>query len=170
MKIFTPNVPPVTIIVAVDLAMGIGKNNDLLCHLPSDLKRFRKITMGHTIIMGLNTWNSLPKKPLPGRKHLVLSPENVFDHPDVEFVTNADDALSKMEIDKENFIIGGGMVYQTFISYAQKLLLTVFHKTFEADTFFPAISQNEWKLVEESEIMYDEEASLEYVYQTYLRK
>lgn len=163
------NLPPITIIVAVDLAMGIGKNNDLLCHLSTDLKRFRQITTGHTVVMGLNTWISLPRKPLPDRRHIVLSPEKVFEHPDVIFVSRVEEAIAKMDSDRENFIIGGGMVYTTFMQYAQTLMLTVFQKTFDADTFFPSISQSEWKLVEESETMFDEKESMEYVYQTYKR-
>lgn len=162
--------PPITIIVAVDLSMGIGRNNDLLCHLSSDLKRFKSITMGHTVVMGMNTWISLPRKPLPGRKHIVLAPEKIYDHPDVEFVSGIDEAIEKMDVHKENFIIGGGMVYNTFMKYARTILLTVFQKTFEADTFFPAISQDEWMLVEESETMYDEKEDLEYVYQKFRRR
>jgi dihydrofolate reductase len=162
--------PPITIIVAVDLEMGIGKNNDLLCYLSSDLKRFKQITTGHTVVMGLNTWNSLPKKPLPNRRHLVLAPEKIFNHHDVIFVNNVEDAISKMDNKNENFIIGGGMVYKTFIEYAQKILLTVFRKKFDADTFFPNISIEEWNLTEESEKMYDEEKEIEYIYQTFVRK
>lgn len=164
------NLPPITIIVAVDLSMGIGKNNDLLCHLSSDLRRFKEITTGHTVVMGLNTWNSLPRKPLPNRRHIILAPEKTFKHPDVEFAHSIEEAISKMDQDKENFIIGGGMVYKTFMDFAQTLMLTVFKKTFDADTFFPAISQDIWKLVEESDTMYDTMEDLEYVYQTYKRK
>jgi dihydrofolate reductase len=169
MSIDKSKLPPITIIVAVDLAMGIGKDNDLLCHLSTDLKRFKQITTGHTVVMGLNTWISLPRKPLPERRHIVLSPEKVFDHPQVFFVSSVEDAIASMDSENENFIIGGGMVYETFMEYAQTLMLTVFQKTFEADTFFPAISQEEWKLVEESETMFDEKESMEYVYQTYKR-
>jgi dihydrofolate reductase len=164
------NLPPITIIVAVDLSMGIGKNNDLLCHLSSDLRRFKEITTGHTVVMGLNTWNSLPRKPLPNRRHIILAPEKTFKYPDVEFAHSIEEAISKMDQDKENFIIGGGMVYKTFMDFAQTLMLTVFKKTFDADTFFPAISQDIWKLVEESDTMYDTMEDLEYVYQTYKRK
>jgi len=164
------NLPPITIIVAVDLSMGIGKDNDLLCHLSSDLKRFKEITTGHTVVMGINTWDSLPRKPLPNRRHIVLSPEKTFEHPDVEFAHSIDEAIAKMDQEKENFIIGGGMVYKTFMDYAQTLMLTVFKQTYEADTFFPAISQDVWKLVEESDTMYDEKEDLEYVYQVFKRK
>jgi len=162
--------PPMSIIVAVDLSMGIGKNNDLLCHLSSDLKRFKEITTGHTVVMGLNTWISLPRKPLPNRRHIVLGPETDFIHPEVEFVPNLETAFQRMDKDKENFIIGGGMVYNTFMEYAQTILLTVFQKTFDADTFFPSISQDIWKLVEESDTMYDEKENMEYVYQKFIRR
>jgi len=150
--------------------MGIGKDNDLLCHLSTDLKRFKAITTGHTVVMGLNTWISLPRKPLPNRRHIVLSPEKQTIYPDVVFVQSVDEAIAEMDKEKENFIIGGGIVYKTFMLYAQTILLTVFQKTFDADTFFPSISQNEWKLVEESETMFDEKENLEYVYQRFERK
>ncbi len=165
-----PELPPITIIVAVDLAMGIGKNNDLLCHLSSDLKRFKEITTGHTVVMGLNTWISLPRKPLPGRHHIVLAPEKQFDHPDVDFTTNIQEAIEKMDNERENFIIGGGMVYNTFMQYAQTILLTVFQKTFDADTFFPEIPNDEWVLTEESAMMYDAKANMEYIYRKYQRR
>ena len=168
-KIKKTELPPITIIVAVDLAMGIGKDNDLLCHLSSDLKRFKTITTGHTVVMGLNTWISLPRKPLPNRKHIVLAPESIFEHPDVKFVDNIKSAIESMDKEKENFIIGGGMVYNTFMEYAQTILLTVFLKEFEADTFFPNISNDIWKLVEESDKMHDEDKNLEYVYQKFER-
>ncbi len=162
--------PPITIIVAVDLSMGIGKDNDLLCHLSTDLKRFKEITTGHTVVMGLNTWISLPRKPLPNRRHIVIAPEKVFEHPDVEFAHSIEESIGKMDKDKENFIIGGGMVYTSFMDYAQTIMLTVFQKEFEADTFFPPISQDVWKLVEESDTMYDEKEAMEYVYQRYQRR
>jgi dihydrofolate reductase len=159
--------PPISIIVAVDLNMGIGKNNDLLCHLSSDLKRFKEITTGHTIVMGYNTWVSLPRKPLPKRRHIVLSDNPKFTYPDILVAHNIDQAISLMNKDGENFIIGGGMIYKAFMPYAQTLLLTVFQKEFHADTFFPKISQDEWKLVEESDTMFDEKEQMEYVYQRF---
>ena len=161
--------PPITNIVDVDLAMGIGKNNDLLCHLSTDLKRFKEITTGHTVVMGLNTWISLPRKPLPNRRHIVIAPEKVFEHPDVEFAHSIEEAIEKMDKDKENFIIGGGMVYNTFMEYAQTIMLTVFQKKFDADTFFSPILPEVWTLIEESETMYDEKEKLEYVYQKFSR-
>ncbi len=161
---------PITIIASVDLAMGIGKDNELLCRLSSDMKRFKEITTGHTVIMGLNTWLSLPVKPLPNRRHIVIAPEKVFEHPDVIFVQTIDEALKNMEKNKENFIIGGAMVYSTFIEYAQKILLTVFMKTFPADAFFPEISASIWEMVEESETFFDEKNQMQYVYRKYIRK
>ncbi len=170
MGIDITKLPPITIIVAVDLAMGIGKDNDLLCHLSTDLKRFKEITSGHTVVMGLNTWISLPRKPLPNRRHIVIAPEKVYDHPDVEFAHSIEEAIEKMDTDRENFIIGGGMIYKTFMEYAQTIMLTVIQKEFEADTFFPPIKQDVWKLIEESDTMYDEAEDLYYVYQKFYRK
>lgn len=166
----TSQLPKMTIIVAVDKALGIGKDNDLLCHLSSDLKRFKEITTGHTVVMGLNTWLSLPRKPLPNRKHIVLAPEPVFDHPDVMFFPTLEEAIAAMDRQEENFIMGGGMVYKTFMEIAQKLLITEFQKTFDADTFFPFIDSKTWKLTEESDVMTDAATQMQYIYKTFERR
>jgi dihydrofolate reductase len=162
--------PPITLIAAIDTQNGIGKNNQLLCHISADLKRFKEITSGHTIIMGKHTYLSLPKRPLPNRKHIVLSNSLQIVHLDVEVVSSAIEAIKKMSNDKENFIIGGGMIYNEFIVYAQRLLITKIHAIFEADTFFPDISGENWELTEQSELFYDENSDISYEFLTYERK
>jgi dihydrofolate reductase len=134
----------ISIIVAIAENFAIGKNNDLLFHLPNDLKRFKEITSGHTIIMGRNTLLSLPKWPLPNRRHIVITDKKDDVFPGCETVFSIDEAIEKVKTEKEAFIIGGGMIYKQFFPIAGKLYLTLVHQPFEADIFFPEINYSEW--------------------------
>lgn len=138
----------ISIIVAIAQNFAIGKNNDLLFHLPDDLKRFKKITNGKTLIMGRNTLLSLPKWPLPNRRHIVITdkPDDHFDGCEVVF--SIDEAIQKVKNEPEAFIIGGGMVYRQFYPLVRKLYLTLVHKDFDADIFFPEIDFSEWEETE----------------------
>ncbi|SET72444.1 dihydrofolate reductase [Draconibacterium orientale] len=153
----------ISIIVAIAENFAIGKNNDLLFHLPNDLKRFKEITSGHTIIMGRNTLLSLPKWPLPNRRHIVITdkPDDVF--PGCETVFSIDEAIEKVKDEKEAFIIGGGMIYKQFFPVAGKLYLTLVHQPFEADTFFPEVNYAEWNEVKREDL-YDEKNDFNYSY------
>lgn len=161
---------PISIIVAIADNMAIGKNNDLLFHLPNDLKRFKEITTGHTVIMGKRTYESLPRRPLPNRENMVIS-----DVPNdkIEGCTMAysiEDAVEKCSSDSESFIIGGGMVYKQFLPIANKLYLTFVHKEFDADVFFPEINFDEWIEEEREDIPFNEELGFSYSYVNYVRK
>src|SRR4030042_944442 len=129
----------ISIIVAVSEDLGIGKNNELLWHLPEDLKRFKKLTLGKTVIMGKKTWESLPKKPLSGRKNIVITdiPGECIDCTVTAY--SVDDALSKCEKEEEIFIIGGGSIYHQFMPLAHRLYITQIHKKKPADVYFPEI-------------------------------
>lgn len=132
-------------IVVVAENNAIGKNGDLLCHLPADLKHFKDITMGHTIIMGRRTWESLPKGALPGRKNVVITRNADFKAPGAEIYHSLEDALQATENDSKRFIIGGGMLYSEAFPLTDELHLTQLHATFpDADTFFPTFDINEW--------------------------
>lgn len=159
----------ISIIVAIAENFAIGKNNDLLFHLPNDLKRFKQITSGHTIIMGRNTLLSLPKWPLPNRRHIIISdkPDDIF--PGCETVFSIDEAIEKVKSEKEAFIIGGGMIYRQFFPIAGKLYLTLVHKPFEADVFFPEIDYSEWK-ENSREDLEDEKNGFNYSYLDLERK
>lgn len=156
-----------TIIVAVADNFAIGKDNRLLCHIPGDLKRFKEITSGHTVIMGKRTWESLPNRPLPNRRNMVLTdqPEEVIEGCVMAY--SIEDVMQKLARDTENFIIGGGMVYRQFLPLADKLLITRVYKSFEADAFFPEVNENEWVL--ESEEEHTEFDEFRYSYQTWIR-
>ncbi|MDA3928499.1 MAG: dihydrofolate reductase [Prolixibacteraceae bacterium] len=158
----------ISIIVAIAQNFAIGKNNDLLFHLPNDLKRFKAITTGKTIIMGRNTLLSLPKWPLPNRRHVVISdnPEDQFEG--CEMASSVEEAIKLVKTDDEAFIIGGGMVYRQFYPLAGKLYLTLVHKDFDANVFFPEIDYTQWK-EENREDHFDEKNDFSYSYLDLLR-
>ncbi len=160
----------ISIIVAIASNYAIGKDNDLLWHLSEDLKRFKRITGGGTIIMGRNTYLSLPKRPLPNRTNVIISdiPDDHFEG--AETVDSIDAALKYCNTETESFIIGGGSIYRQFMPLTNKLYITRVHQDFDADVFFPEIDDKEWELVEESEVQVDENNSLRYSFLTYLRK
>src|SRR6056297_408309 len=159
----------ISIIVAVAENFAIGKNNDLLFHLPNDLKRFKEITTGHSIIMGRNTLLSLPKWPLPGRRHIVIT-----DKPDDHFrgcetVFSVAEALEKVKDEPEAFVIGGGMVYRQFYPLAGRLYLTLVQEAFDADVFFPEIDFSAWRKISRQD-GYDEKNDCNYSYLLLERK
>ena len=135
----------ISIIVAIAENRAIGKDNKLLWHLSDDLKRFKKLTTGHTLIMGRNTLLSLPNGALPNRRHIVISdkPGEKFER--CEMAGSIEEALELAGSDEECFIIGGGMVYKQFLPMAGKLYLTRVQASFDADTFFPEIDFSQWK-------------------------
>jgi dihydrofolate reductase len=160
----------ISIIVSVSENWGIGKDNELLWHIPDDLKRFRKLTLGKTVIMGKKTWESLPKKPLQGRKNIVLTdvPGECIDCSITAY--SIEDALGKCEKDEEIFIIGGGSVYRQFLPIADRLYITHVHKKGPADVFFPVIDQRIWRIVEKEDFKTEVDGELSYSYVIYERK
>ncbi len=158
----------ISIIVAVSEEWGIGRDNDLLWHIPEDLKRFKRLTIGNAVIMGKRTWESLPRKPLPGRKNIVLTdlPGECIDCSVTAY--SVEDALSKCESGEEAFIIGGGSVYRQFMPLADKLYITHVHRKAPADVYFPKIDMRKWKVVEKEE--FREGNDIPYTYVVYERK
>jgi dihydrofolate reductase len=138
----------ISIIVAIAKNYAIGKNNKLLWHISADMKRFKKITEGHQVIMGKLTYESLPVRPLTNRKNIVIS-----DNPHDSFegcttVYSIEEAVDLCNEQEESFIIGGGSVYRQFLPMCNKLYLTLVDKEFDADTFFPEIDLSQWRLIE----------------------
>lgn len=159
-----------TIIVATDRKGAIGRNNDIPWHLSDDLKRFKAITMGHTVIMGRNTWDSLPFKPLKGRRNIVIS-ATMPESDKYDLAQNVDRAIAMASADGEAFIMGGARIYEQTIAYADKLLLTLVDRVFEdADRFFPTLNADEWTVAERSGMLHDDVSGLDYEYITYIRK
>jgi len=159
----------ISIIVAIAENNAIGKDNRLLWHISEDLKRFRRITTGKTVIMGKNTFTSLPNGALPNRKNIVISDNTNDRFEGCTMAWSIEDALEKCD-NSESFIIGGGSIYKQFLQLANKLYLTRVHKNFDADTFFPEINTNEWDEVEHIDSEYDEKSELSYSFITYIRK
>ncbi len=138
----------ITLIAAASENNALGKNNQLIWHLSEDLKRFKRLTQGHSIIMGRKTFESLPKA-LPNRKNIILTRNKGFKAQNAWVVNTIEEALKLTEKDLQPFIIGGGEIYKLFLSRAHSIELTRVHGTFEADTFFPEIDYKNWELIEE---------------------
>lgn len=148
---------------------AIGKGNNLLFHLSDDLKRFKTITSGHTIIMGRKTLLSLPKWPLPNRRHIVLTSDRKQEFPGCEKASSVKEVLQKVKDEKEAFVIGGGSVYRQFYPVAGKLYLTLVHKEFDADTFFPEIAFSDWDQVSRED-HHDKKNNFDYSFINLIRK
>lgn len=161
-----------SIIVAVCNNNVIGRNNKLLWHISEDLKRFKNITTGHTIIMGRKTFESL-KKPLPNRHHIILTRDKNYkiDSNQVTVVNDIETIMKTYENSgSEIFIIGGGEIYNLFLPYCDKLYLTKVNKDFEGDTYFPEINYDEWTVTESSEEYIDPKNNLSYQFINLCRK
>ena len=138
----------ITLIAAVAKNGAIGYENKLLYWLPNDLKRFKSLTTGHTIIMGRRTFESLPKGALPNRRNVVLSRNSRFSAPDTEVFASLEQALASCNADEEVFVIGGASVYRETMPFADRLCLTLVDDTpTHADAFFPEILAAEWEIV-----------------------
>jgi dihydrofolate reductase len=136
----------ISLIVAAGKNNEIGKGNRLLCRLSDDLKRFKTITLGHTVVMGRKTFESLPKGPLVDRRNIVLSRDKNFTAEGVEVYSSLDYALLKLIDEVEIFVIGGAQIYEQALPIADKLYLTRIHASFpEADVFFPEIDFRVWR-------------------------
>ena len=129
-----------TMIAAAAENNALGKDGDLVWHLPDDFKRFKKLTTGHHIIMGRKTFESFPK-PLPNRTHIVITRNRDYTKEGCIVVHNLEDALKIAEGDTQPFIIGGGEIYKLALNASEKIELTRVHDTFEADAFFPEIDE-----------------------------
>ena len=160
----------ISIIVAVSDDWCIGKDNELLWHISEDLKRFKDLTSGKTVIMGKKTWESLPRRPLPGRKNIVLTdvPNECIDCSVTAY--SIEDALSKCEKDEEIFIMGGGSIYRQFMPIADRLYITHVHKKAPADIYFPVIDPEVWDIAEKEEFKGTENQNIPYTYIIYKRR
>lgn len=158
-----------TIIVAIGENGEIGYKNQLLWHLPEDLKRFRNLTSGHPIVMGRNTYESIGK-PLPNRTNIVVSTKKDWFEEGILIVGSLKEALKfAKKIDEDIFIIGGGKIYEQTLKNADRLEVTRVNASFEADTFFPKINPKEWQLVNEELYPKDEKHAYDFSFQTYER-
>lgn len=161
----------ISAIVAISRNHVIGKDNQLLWHLPNDLKRFKKFTTNHTIIMGRMTFESLPKI-LPDRHHIVLTKNKdyVVESDQVTVIHSVGELLSLLDWNKNYYVIGGGGIYQTLLPLCEMVYMTRIDKDFKGDTMFPVLSLKEWDVVEKEEGILDEENTLPHRFITLKRK
>ena len=160
-----------SLIVAISENYAIGKAGDLLCHLPNDLKLFKELTTGATVVMGKKTFFSLPRRPLPNRRNIVLTRDESFQYENTKVAHSIDHLLSILSADEKVFIIGGGEVYKQFMPLVDELQITHIHHTWEdADTFFPEIDLSIWECVSEEHHKQDEKHAFAYTFATYQRK
>jgi len=159
----------ISIIAAIAENNVIGKDNDLIWHISEDLKRFKKLTSGHAIIMGRRTYESLPFKPLPKRKNIIISSQKDLKFEGAIVVNSIEEAMKECDGEDEVFICGGATIYKHFIDIADKMYLTRIHHEFEGDTFFPVYSEDDWSIETQSEVLYDEKSDLNYTFVDYIR-
>lgn len=160
----------IALVVAMSLDNAIGKNNQLLWHLSSDLKRFKALTTGHTIIMGRKTYDSLPNGALPNRRNIVVS-RSLNQVTGVELAHSLAEAFDLAKAETQVFVIGGGDIYRQSLASATDLHLTVVDAKYpDADTFFPEINLNEWELKTKEVVEVDERNPLQSTYYHYTKK
>ena len=157
-----------TMIAAAGENNALGKDGDLVWHLPDDFKRFKQLTTGHHIIMGRKTFESFPK-PLPNRTHVVITRNKNYDKEGCIVVHTLEDALEIAKDDEQPFIIGGGEIYSLALPFAKKIELTRVHGSFDADAFFPKLDTTQWKLIDDVFHDKDERHNYAFTYLTYVR-
>lgn len=159
----------ISAVVVVDENNGIGRNNQLLVHFPADLKRFKNITTNHTIIMGRKTFESMGRA-LPNRRNIVISRQADLSLPGAEITNSIEDALALCKNDKEVFIIGGAEIFKQALPLLSRIYLTRIQKVFNADTFFPEISTQEWLETEREDFEPQEKTPFSYSFLTYQKR
>lgn len=157
-----------SIIAAVSENNALGKDNKLLWHLPADLKRLKSLTMGHHLIMGRKTWESLGR-PLPGRPHVVISRNKNLSHEAITVVSSLEEAIEISKTDEQPFIFGGAEIYRLALPMVQRIYLTRVHKSFEGDAYFPELNPSEWQLIDKQDFEVDEKNLIPYSYEEYKR-
>lgn len=158
----------ISFLLAMDRNGLIGKENDLPWHLPADLKYFKQVTMGHTIIMGRKTYESIGK-PLPGRKNVILTHNNRLHVEGCVVVHSVSEALEQTKSDGEIFVIGGANVFKAFYDVADRLYITEIHHEFEGDTYFTEMNMNEWQCISSTEGQLDEKNRYPHTFIVYKR-
>ena len=157
-----------SIIVAIARNHAIGKNNKLLWHLPNDLKHFKDVTTGHTVIMGRKTYDSVGR-PLPKRRNIIVTRQAISIE-GCEVVNSIDAALALCANEEEVFIVGGAEIYRQSLHLVNRIYLTIVHQSFDADSYFPEIDPNEWKETSHEDHPTDEKHAIPYSFITLERR
>ena len=159
----------IILIAAVAENNALGKDNQLVWHLPNDFKRFKTLTSGHYILMGRKTFESFPR-PLPNRTHIIITRQKNYSYEGCLVASSIEKALEMAPKDEDIYVIGGGEIYKQSIDIADKIEITKVHSTFEADTYFPEIDADKWELVFEEHHKKDEKHNFDFTFQTYLKR
>ncbi len=159
----------IILIAAIAENHAIGKNNDLLWHMPNDFKRFKQVTSGHYILMGRKTFESFPK-PLPNRTHVIITRQKEYHNEGCIVVSDLEKAIQICPKNEDVFVIGGGEIYSQAILFADQLDITKIHHSFDADVYFPQIDPSIWELTSEVFHSKDDKHSYDYSFLTYKRK
>ena len=158
-----------TIIAAASANNVIGFDNKLIWNIPKDLKRFKELTQGHSVIMGRKTFESLPS-PLPNRRNIVVTRNKDYSPEGIEVFSSIEDAIYVCKDDLQPFIIGGGEIYSQTINLVDKIELTRVYKDYQGDAFFPDIPLDKFELTNELVNYLDDDSSTKYSFLTYIRK
>ena len=157
--------PHISILVAMAKNRVIGRNNALPWQLPPDLKRFKELTMGHHIVMGRKTYESIGR-PLPGRTSVIITRQPDYQVPGAIVVTSIDQALkvcsAGKEVDQEIFVIGGAQIYRQSLGLCQRIYITEIQQEFDGDTLFPELNQQEWREISREKYRLNDGDGLEY--------
>jgi dihydrofolate reductase len=156
----------ISIIAAIGQQNELGKDNQLPWYISDDLKRFKKLTSGHSVIMGRKTFDSINNKSLPNRRNIVLTKEQNLKSDQFEVVHSLDEALKILDPAEEVFVIGGAAVYNLLLPVTNRMYLTIVHKKFNADVYFPEYNINEWVESERIDITNDPQSGLSFSYIT----
>ena len=164
------NMPTISLIVIVDKNRGIGKDNHLLCRLPEDVRHFREATHGTPVIMGRKTWESLPDafRPLPGRHNIVVSRSATYQAEGATVVTSLEEAIAQTGNVDRISIIGGADIFRLALPIANVLDMTEIDESFDADTFFPEFSPEDWQEI--SRLPQQSESGLAFSFVEYRRR
>ncbi|WP_298221261.1 dihydrofolate reductase [Flavobacterium sp.] len=158
----------IIMIAAVAENLALGKNNELVWHLPDDFKRFKLLTTNHYIIMGRKTFESFPR-PLPNRTHIIITRQKDYSAEGCFVVDNLAEALAMVPDNENAYVIGGGEIYALALPFTDVIELTRVHADFKADTFFPQIDASDWQLVAEEYHPKDDKHLFDFTYETYRR-
>lgn len=161
--------PQITLVVAAAENNAIGKDNQMPWHLPNDFKYFKKSTLGHSIVMGRKTFDSIGK-PLPERRNIILTRDQHYNNPEVDVANGIQEVLTYCRDEREIFIIGGADIFKQALPLAQKVLLTRVHAEIAGDTFFPELPPSDWTLVSQDRHSKDEKHAYDYTFEVWERK
>ncbi len=159
----------INLIVAKAKENAIGLDNRLLWHISEDLKYFKRITSGKTVLMGRKTWESLPFKPLKNRRNIVVSTQKGYLAEGAEVFESLEAALEAVKVE-EVFCIGGASVYKALLPQADRLFITEVYKSYTADAFFPELTPRDWKLTRLSPMLYDQKENTDFRFEVWERR